>query len=384
MSGTSYSIPTLSELIALAQNDVTTSELEGADGLLPISNLVIMAMVQARLAYDHYGYLERVARNSVPFTAENPFLDAWAALKGVYRKDATAAGLGPAPTPIANFTGTPGKVCPAGTQINRSDGFAYASVFDATVANSGTIAVEFAAIETGSTGNAPAGVQLTIANPVDGINSGGTAATVIVGGADQEDDDEFRTRMLAVYAAPPQGGDASDYVQWATAVAGVTRAWCSPNQMGAGTVVVYVMFDAAEAVDGGFPQGSNGVSTFETRPATTATGDQLTVADALFTLRPVTALVYVAAPIAQPIDFAFTALTPNTQQNQAAVRTALQALFLREGTALGSTFEQSDWTAALDAIPGLTSYAVSSPATSFQVQAGRLPTVGNLSFPAGS
>ena len=38
-------------------------------------------------------------------------------------------------------------------------------------------------------------------------------------------------------------GDNDDYVAWATEVPGVTRAWCSPNGMGAGTVVVRFVRD---------------------------------------------------------------------------------------------------------------------------------------------
>ena len=46
-------------------------------------------------------------------------------------------------------------------------------------------------------------------------------------------------------ADPPVApwGDNDDYVAWATEVPGVTRAWCSPNGMGAGTVVVRFVRD---------------------------------------------------------------------------------------------------------------------------------------------
>ncbi|MFC7611718.1 baseplate J/gp47 family protein [Teichococcus aestuarii] len=101
--------------------------------------------------------------------------------------------------------------------------------------------------------------------------------------------------MLDRFRAPPQGGAVADYETWARAVPGVTRAWIAPNGMGAGTVVVYAMLDDAQAGAGGFPQGADGVAAAETR-ATPATGDQLTIADALYPLRPATALVYVVAP----------------------------------------------------------------------------------------
>ena len=83
-----------------------------------------------------------------------------------------------------------------------------------------------------------------------------------------------------------------DYATWAISVPGVTRAWCLRNGYGAGTVVVYIMLDAAQAGHDGFPVGQDGVATDEPR-GVPAVGDQLTVANALYPLQPVTALVYV-------------------------------------------------------------------------------------------
>ena len=81
-----------------------------------------------------------------------------------------------------------------------------------------------------------------------------------------------------------------DYATWAISVPGVTRAWCLRNGYGAGTVVI--MLDAAQAGHDGFPVGQDGVATDEPR-GVPAVGDQLTVANALYPLQPVTALVYV-------------------------------------------------------------------------------------------
>jgi uncharacterized phage protein gp47/JayE len=69
----------------------------------------------------------------------------------------------------------------------------------------------------------------------------------LTGGTDQETDDELRLRVLTRIRQPPMGGDADDYVAWALAVPGVTRAWCSPLEMGIGTVTVRVMCDDLRA-----------------------------------------------------------------------------------------------------------------------------------------
>lgn len=157
-SGTTYQTPTLTDLIALAQADITDSTLPGADGLLPVSNLVIMAMVQARLAYDHYGYLANIALNSVPFTATGQFTDAWAALKNVYRKDATAAGG----TNAASWTGTPTTVLPDATPFTRSDGFSFETVGAGTIAGNGTVIASVVALEVGSAGNTSVGALVSL------------------------------------------------------------------------------------------------------------------------------------------------------------------------------------------------------------------------------
>ena len=376
-----YVTPTLTELISLALADINNSELDGADGLLPISNLVIMAMLQARLGYDHYGYLARVALNSTPFKAQAEWLDTWANLIGVYRKDATAAGTTPAAPGTATFTGVTDRDCPAGTALTRGDGYAYATTADAAVASNGTLTVSFAATNPGSAGNAAAGIQLTIANPIAGINSGGQSTSLITGGTDQEVDDDLRTRMFAAYRARVAGGDQADYENWARAVPGVTRAWCNPIGAGAGTVVVFTMFDNANAGEGGFPQGSNGVAAAESR-ASPATGDQLTVANVIYPQRPVTALVYSCSPIAQPLPFAFAVLSPNTEAMQTAVTTALAGMLLRKASPLGTTLYQSDWNAAIEAVPGLEEFAVSVPAISVSSSLGYLLILGTITWPS--
>jgi uncharacterized phage protein gp47/JayE len=80
------------------------------------------------------------------------------------------------------------------------------------------------------------GTPISIARPIDGINSGGETIGDTVGGTDQERQEQLRSRMLARYRAPPHGGARHDYIAWALEVPGVTRAWCSPIGYGPGTV----------------------------------------------------------------------------------------------------------------------------------------------------
>ena len=371
-----YSTPTLQQLINQAQSDVTSSALAGVDGFLPVANLPLMAVVQAGLAFGHYDAIAYAARQATPFYSTGEWLEGWAALKDVYREDATAAGA--TGTSFAAFQGTVGADLPAGTPVNRGDGFAYVTQADATVANTGTVTVPIVATTAGSSGNCASGALVTLGTSVTNINPSGVASGPITGGTDQETNDSLRSRMLQAYQNPPQGGAPSDYVTWALAVPGVTRAWVNPLGMGAGTVVIYVMLDSAESAFGGFPQGTGGVASSETR-AMAATGDQLIVANSILPKQQVTALVYVCAPTPLPIAFSVATLSPNTAAIQSAIAAALQAMLLRKG-APGGIIWPSDINEAIAAVDGIGHFTVTAPTTEIVVPMGDLPTVGTITY----
>lgn len=376
-----FTRPTLTELRDAASTDITTSGLPNADGLLRMSVLRVLAWVQAGLAHLHYGYLDWIAHQSVPFTADDEYLEAWSAIVGVGRNPATAA------TGSATFTGTPTTPIPSGTLISRSDGYTYATTASGAIGGGGSVTVPIVAWSTalgvpatGSSGNAVDASPLTIASPISGITSLGVAETAITGGAEAESDDSLRDRMLAAFANPAHGGSAADYVAWARDVSGITRAWCSRVGAGAGTVVVYVMLDIAQAAFNGFPQGTNGVATAEPRIAPTATGDQLAVANAVFPLQPVTALVYVYAPAAQPLNFSIVGLTPDTAPIRADIAVALKDLLVRKGSPLADiAVASSDVEAAILAVAGVVSFSLggSWPITP---AFGSLLTVGTITY----
>jgi len=384
-----YSRPSLDDLINQATQDVVDAQITDPQtsnilvGLLQKAVLRVLPTVLAGLTYGEYGYVDWLSKMFVPWTAEDEYLYGWAALKAVYQKDATAA------TATFNIASgaTNGTVLPAATIITRGDGAVYTTTAAETVSG-GAISAPIVASVAGSAGTIVSGATLTIASPIDGIPPTGTG-TPVTPGTDQETDDDLRTRMLLAYAAPPQGGDRADYVQWAEAVSGVTRAWVAPNQMGAGTVSVFFMMDDAESAFAGFPQGTNGVATNEPRDAA-ATGDQLTVANAIYDVQPVTALVYATAPTAMPTNFSIT-LVNNTAAVQAGAEAALTDMFLRLGNVGGTTdpttgdawdpIDPSDWYAALTAVSGIGRFVVNSPTSPISPSAGQLPTLGTCSWP---
>lgn len=372
-----FSRPTLTDLQNQVAQDIAGS-LPGADALLRFTNIGVTGRAQAGLAHLHYGYLDWIAKQAVPYTATGEFLEAWAGLKGVTRKAATqAAGQ-------VTFSGTTGVLIPAGTPMVRGDGVAYTSTADATVGGGGSVAVPATANadtsgQTGAFGNCVAGTSVSLGTAIAGVQSTGSVSVEFTGGADLETDDSLRSRMLAAYQQVPQGGAMTDYIQWATAVPGVTRAWCTPNGAGAGTVVVYTMWDLAEAAHAGFPQGGNGVAAAETRAAA-ASGDQLTVADAIFPLQPVTALVYSVAPIAAPVNFTISGIAGASSATKALIAAAIDGVFFLYGTPKGGTIALSLIESAIAAIAGTTGFLITTPAGNISSSTGLLPTRGTITY----
>lgn len=361
---------TLSQLRQQAAADITTG-IPGADGLLRFSNLQVISSVVAGFANLQYGYLDWIAQQAVPFTSTDEFLQAWGALKDVNILDATTA------TGTATFTGVDGTVIPSGTSITRSDSFIYTTTADGTLSG-GTVTVPAIASVAGVAGNCDAATILTLSTAIPSINSTGVAATAFIGGADVETQDNFRTRVLDTYQNPPHGGSASDYVLWALAVNGVTRAWTVGGGMGLGTVTVYFMMDVTESAFGGFPQGSDGVATDEPRDVA-ATGDQLTVANAIYELQPVTPIVYAVAPAASPKNFIIAGLLPNTTAMRTSVAAAIVDCFYRKASP-GGTVYMADIQASIDSIPGIVDFIITSPTTDITTTTGNLATLGTITW----
>jgi uncharacterized phage protein gp47/JayE len=385
-----YSRPTLTELQQQVLQDINSAQITDASGnvlmgLLQQAILLVIANATAGMSYEHYGFIDWISLQAVPWTATDEYLEAWASLKGILRLAATAT-IG---TATFASIGSNETTIPAGTAITRSDGTDFVTTADATV-EGGSVTVTMQAVNTGSAGNFTAGTIFLLSSPLSGIQAQSTASAQVTAGTDQELDPALRTRMLQAFANPSQGGARADYITWALAVPGITRAWVTPLGMGAGTVVVYIMLDIAEAENDGFPVGTNGVSSTDDR-ATAATGDQLTAANAIVSKQPVTALVFVCAPTPQPVAFTVSGLGMNNNATmQASIQAALSDMFDRLGQTGGTIdpqtglawtgIEPSDWYASLEAIPGLSEFTIPVPAAPILPATGALFTLGACTF----
>lgn len=362
-----YNRPTLKQLQNQASQDLSAG-LPGADALLRFTNLGVLALIQAGMTHMLYGYLDWIALQSNPATATDEYLEAWGALKGVAREPTTQA------QGTVTFPASIGASIAVGAVVTRSDGYQFvvsvgAGAVDGSVTVTLTAQADPAGLA-GAIGNSLAGTSYTLSNGVAGVTSTSSGSSAFTGGADLELDASLRKRVLLEYQNPPQGGAATDYVEWALEVPGVTRAWCTPNGFGAGTAVVYVMLDVTEAANGGFPVGTNGVASGEPR-GVAATGDQLAVANHIFPLRPVTALVYVVAPSQY-------ALNPNIRGVPVGNRTAtLEAIQdAMAGLAPGGTLTLQSLWEAVSSVTGNVDCQILAPAADVVLPAGSLPVLG--------
>jgi uncharacterized phage protein gp47/JayE len=309
-----WTTPTLKALRQLNRANIIGQMNSGA--MIPNSIERVMADANAGLAFLALLYLDYIAQQVMPDTATDwlpRYADIWLTNYGGGQKPATLA------SGTVTATGQAGIIIPIGAlltgpSIPSTTGgtptiLGY-QVTAQTTCGAGPTPVPVAATTAGALWNLDAGTILTWSPAIAGIN-GAAIIVSLAGGADQETTDQLRARLLQRIRQPPMGGDADDYVAWALSVPGVTRAWTSPLEMGAGTVTVRFMMDSLRASTGGFPLPT----------------DVATVQTFLNTKRPVTAIdVFVVAPIPEPISFTLTGLNATDSGTMANISTSVTTM----------------------------------------------------------
>lgn len=326
--------------------------LPGADARLRRSMEEILVRAIAIASHELHGYIEWAALQILPDTAEDEVLARHAAIWGITRIVATAA-IG-----AVTFTGTPGAVVPANTELRRGDDARFLLAADVTIGGGGTGTGNVAARVAGVAGNAQAGVALQLVAPVGGVQpSAVVAAGGLAAGADAESDASLRARLLQRIQTPPAGGAKDDYVTWALAVAGVEKVWVYPLWLGAGTVGV-----AFVTTGGAIPGG----------PLVAA------VQAALDLRRPVTAAVTVFAPATQAV-----ALTIDLAVDTAAIRAAVLAeltdFFVREAEP-GGVIRVSQISAAISGALGEVAHLLVAPTADVTLPSGTIAVLGTVTW----
>jgi len=335
-----WSTPTLRKVREMVRDDVTAN-LYGAS-FIGNNVLRVMSDTMAGLTHHVLRYVDWLALQLLPDTAETEWLDRHGQIwlvnadGTVGRKQATyAAGT-------VTMTGVGGAVVPAGTRLLGND-IGYETIEDIVIGSNAETNVAVRALDPGAAGNEPEVLSFTVQIPsVDGRAD----VVELSGGTDTENDDDLRMRVLMRIRMPPMGGDATDYVQWALAVPGVTRAWTGlldglRPEMGMGTVTVRFMCDDLRADRGGFPSNS----------------DIQRVIAYLDTVRPVAVKdFFVVSPIPQRVDVHVQNLSPDTTQQRAEIEASLADMLFRKAKPGQTIFAAWKYQAIMDA-PGVDSFA---------------------------
>lgn len=318
------------------------------------SDAEVYAKEMAGASHELHGHLQYISQQVIYDTAASDYLDRWARIWLPTPRLPAAAAQG-----NITFTGINGTVVPANSVVVSQSGVEYSTLLDATIV-AGVATVGAVALGAGANTNLAATSPLELSTPIANINSlVSVASGGLVGGADIEDDTKLRTRLLARIQQPPHGGADYDYVNWALEVPGVTRAWVYPNELGLGTVTVRFVRD-------------NDVSIIPDA------GEVAAVQAHIEALRPVTAQLTVAAPIAEPLDFTI-AVTPNTAAVKAAVEAELRDLITRESEPAG-TILLSHIREAISIAAGESNYTMTLPNADVTNTVGNMTTFGTITW----
>ena len=368
-----WTTPTLREVRSLVRDAVHAS-LPGADANVPNSLLRVMSDNQGALCHLTLQYVDWLSLQLLPDTAETEWLDRHGDIWLVNADGTTGRKMASLATGVASFQGlVDGTVIPAGTQlqsaadmpassISANPEVTFETLADIVTSSSTTVDGSIRALDPGAFGNMPDGTTLAIAPPLDGVSSA-VIARNLTGGTDTETDEQLRARILQRIQNPPMGGSAADYVAWALAVPGVTRAWAAPEQ-GPGTITVRFLMDDLRADDDGWPT-----------PA-----DVEAVALYIDQKRPVTVMgCYVLAPIKQFIDITIANLVPDTAEAQAEIEASIQAM-LFEMAAPGQTIFAAWVSYAIMNSPSVVSFQLVTTADYVMPSLGHMAVVGTILY----
>lgn len=345
--------PDLATLITRDQAD-TAARLSGVDPALRRSLAGVVSTVRAGAVHGLYGYLDWIARQVMPDTAETEHLERWASIWKLPRKAAATA------TGQVRFSGQNGAPIPSGTVLLRSDGAEFVTTEEGLISG-GAANVAVRAVVAGVAGNAGAGVIFNLASPLAGVQVQASSLAGIAGGAETETDASLRSRLLARIGKPPKAGTGDDYAGWVLDhVPGATRAWAAGRELGAGTVTVRFVMDGTYA--DGIPSA----------------GDVAAAQAVLESLRPVTADVFVAAPIPRPLGLSIR-LTPDLASVRAAVEAELRDL-LADEAAPGGTILVSHVREAISTALGETDHVLLSPTADVVCLPGAIAVVGGIEW----
>jgi len=228
----------------------------------------------------------------------------------------------------------------------------------------------------GENTNAANGDILTFAIAISGVNATATVQfPEISGGADIESDDDFSKRIQEAYQNPISNFNAADIIRVAKTVPGVTRGWVQPITPGVGDTSVYFVRD----------NDGSGYGT-DILPDPQEVQD---VRDIIELIAPANMDVvndlHISAPTPLTVDFAFTAIEPDTSTMRDALFENLKQFF-KESVDVGFNIREDGYRAIIfqtvDPNSGqpLKSFILSSPIGDIAIALNELGILGTVTF----
>jgi uncharacterized phage protein gp47/JayE len=323
-----------------------------------------MSDAQGALCHLTLQYIDWLALQLIPDTAEHEWLDRHGQIWLVNADGTTGRKLATLSQGtievIASINGT---LVPQFSQLLSSEGILFETLEQFVTSSAGPVIINVRSLEPGANANMTAGDTMSFTTDFPGLEAP-TTVVGITGGTDDETDDQLRSRVLQRIREPPMGGSANDYVQWALAVPGVTRAWCAPLEMGIGTVTVRFLMDDLRADDDGWPNAD----------------DIAAVEDYLNTMRPVAIKdFWVLAPIKQFVDVEIANLVPDTTEIRAAVEQSLLDM-LFEFAAPGQTIFAAWKSFAVMSTANVQSFQLVNTADDVMPSPGHMAVLGDIVY----
>lgn len=251
-------IPTISELYQTIADDLRSKLNLSDDDLKKVLNAfdVVMA-AQFKLVYL---YLFDIQNNVFPDTADQE-------INGGTLERLGRIYLNRNPNPATggvfelSVTGVASSVLRAGLTFKSNDdsknpGQLFILDAEYTLTGSGDI-IEVRSLGAGTDFDLNVSDNLTITEPVIGVDKTVTVTTVVEQPKAQEDIEVYRQSILDAIQLEPQGGAKTDYRLWASDAQGVRKVYPYVKNDNAGIVQVFVEATREDSTDGeGTPSGA--------------------------------------------------------------------------------------------------------------------------------
>lgn len=215
------------------------------------ADLAVRLKAAASEVFNLYVYANWIGKMAFPQTAEGQYLDYFAEMRGLSRKNAAKAeGL------IRFYIDravSHDLTIPAGTRCFTQGQVGFVTTEKGTL-TTGMLYVDVPAQaeQGGEVGNVKASTIVYMTVPPVGV-AGCTNPSGFTGGADGETDEQLRGRVLDTYKRLPNGANAAYYKNIALEDEGVRAVSVIPRYDGIGTVAVVIAAeedaDAAEVLD---------------------------------------------------------------------------------------------------------------------------------------